>query len=140
MILGYTVFMPDAKENYRLYMDNAREMLQVASENLSNDHYSSACNRAYYVCFYAASALLYSKELSFGKHSAVLAAFRQHFVKTGEFDAKWSKIYEVVMSSRQIGDYEINLRIEKEQAMSMLSEARAFTEEVEAWLRRRALI
>lgn len=80
--------MPDAKENYRLYMGNALEMLQVASENLNNDHYSSACNRAYYACFYAASALLYSKGLSFGKHSAVLAAFRQHFVKTGEFDAK----------------------------------------------------
>lgn len=138
--MRYTVFMPDAKENYRLYMGNALEMLQVASENLNNDHYSSACNRAYYACFYAASALLYSKGLSFGKHSAVLAAFRQHFVKTGEFDAKWSKIYEVVMSSRQIGDYEINLRIEKEQASSMLSEARAFVEEVEAWLHMRNLI
>ena len=44
----------------------------------------------YYGVFYAASALLFSKGKSYGKHSAVLAAFRQYFIKTGEFDKKWS--------------------------------------------------
>ena len=38
-------------------MENAQEMLEVAGENLRNNHYSSACNRAYYGIFYAASAL-----------------------------------------------------------------------------------
>lgn len=50
--------MDDSKENYRLYMENAREMLEVARENLENKHVNSACNRAYYAIFYAASALL----------------------------------------------------------------------------------
>ena len=76
-------------------MENAQEMLDVAGENLRNDHYSSACNRAYYGIFYATSALLYSKGKSYGKHSAVLAAFRQYFIKTGEFDKKWSDDYKV---------------------------------------------
>ena len=50
----------DPKENYRLYMQTAQEMLDVAEELLRNDHVNSACNRAYYAMFYAASALLYS--------------------------------------------------------------------------------
>jgi uncharacterized protein (UPF0332 family) len=57
---------------------------------------------------YAASALLFSKGMLYGKHSAVIAAFRQRFIKTGEFNARWSKTYELIMASRQIGDYELN--------------------------------
>ena len=49
--------MPDTKDNYKLYMEHANEMLEVADEILRNDHYASACNRAYYAIFYAASAL-----------------------------------------------------------------------------------
>ncbi len=39
--------MEDPKENYRLYMQNAQEMLEVAKENLDNNRVNSACNRAY---------------------------------------------------------------------------------------------
>jgi len=67
--------MEDSKENYRLYMQNAQEMLDTADENFNNQRYRSACNRAYYGMFYAASALLFSKGKSFGKHSAVLPLF-----------------------------------------------------------------
>lgn len=92
-VFDYTLLMPDPKDNLRLYMENAREVLEVARLNLGNDFYGSACNRAYYAVFYAASALLFAKGMSFGKHSAVLSAFRQHFIKTGELDVKWSEIY-----------------------------------------------
>ena len=132
--------MADPKDNYRLYMEHAHEMLQVARENLGNDHYDSACNRAYYGCFYAVNALLFSKGISYGKHSAVIAAFRQYFIKTGEFDAKWSKIYELVMTSRHIGDYELGLQIDKEQAEKIVSDAKEFVQEVETWLRKRYLL
>jgi uncharacterized protein (UPF0332 family) len=97
--------MDDPKDNYRLYMENAQEMLVVAEELLRNNHDNSACNRAYYGIFYAASALLYSKGKSYGKHSAVLAAFRQYFIKTGEFDKRWSDDYEFIMDSRHTADY-----------------------------------
>lgn len=132
--------MPDPKDNLRLYMENAHEVLDVARLNLGNDYYGSACNRAYYAVFYAASALLFSKGMSFGKHSAVLSAFRQHFIKTGELDVKWSEIYQRIMSHRQIGDYDINLRVEKEQAVGDVRDAQAFVEEVEQWLRKQNLL
>jgi uncharacterized protein (UPF0332 family) len=132
--------MPDPKDNYKLYMEHADEMLEVAEEILRNEHYASACNRAYYAIFYAASALLYSKGMSYGKHSAVLAFFRQHFIKTGELDQKWSDDYEFIMSSRQTADYELYDHLEKEQAVEVVKKARAFVEEVEKWLRKHKLL
>jgi uncharacterized protein (UPF0332 family) len=61
--------MKDPKENYRLYITNAHEMIEVARSNRGNNYLSSACNRAYYAIFYAASALLYSKGKSYGKQA-----------------------------------------------------------------------
>jgi uncharacterized protein (UPF0332 family) len=132
--------MTDPKENYKLYIENAREMIEVARSNLGNDFHSSACNRAYYAVFYAASALLYSKGKSYGKHSAVIAAFRQYFIKTGEFDKKWSNVYEYIMSSRHTGDYELFDTLEKEQVVDVVEQAQSFVEEVEKWLLERDLL
>ncbi len=140
MVWDYTWRMDDPRDNYRLYMQNAQEMLDVARENLSNGHNSSACNRAYYAVFYAACALLYSKGKSYGKHSAVLAAFRQHFIKTGEFDKKWSDDYEFVMDSRHTADYDLYDKMDKEDVEIVLAKAQGFVEEVRKWLQERDLL
>lgn len=132
--------MSKEKENYRLYVENAEEMLEVAQANLDKGFYRSACNRAYYAIFYAASALLYSKGRSYGKHSAVIAAFRQDFIKTGEFDAKWSDVYKMVMDSRQVADYELRDELEKEDALNAVEQAKAFVQEVRQWLQKRNLL
>jgi len=132
--------MDDPKDNYRLYMENAQEMLDVAEELLRNNHDNSACNRAYYGIFYAASALLYSKGKSYGKHSAVLAAFRQYFIKTGEFDKRWSDDYKVIMESRHTADYELYDTLEKEDVVVIVAKAQDFVEEVKKWLQKRDLL
>jgi uncharacterized protein (UPF0332 family) len=138
--LSYTFIMDDPKDNYRLYMKNAQEMLDVAGENLRNDHYNSACNCAYYGIFYAASALLYSKGKSYGKHSAVLVAFRQYFIKTGELDKKWSDDYKIIMESRHTADYELYDSLEKEAVVIVVAKAHEFVEEVKKWLQKRDLL
>ena len=130
----------DPKENYRLYMDNAQEMLDIADENFSNQRYRTACNRAYYGIFYAASALLFSKGKSYGKHSAVLAAFRQYFIKTGELDKKLSDDYEFIMGSRQSADYILYESLDQEDAVQVITKAKAFVEEVRKWLRKQDLL
>ena len=132
--------MEDPKENYRLYMQNAQEMLDTADENFSNQRYRSACNRAYYGMFYAASALLFSKGKSFGKHSAVLAAFRQYFIKTGEFDKKWSDDYEFIMDNRHTADYDLYDAIDREDAVLVMAKAQEFVEEVKKWLQKQDLL
>jgi uncharacterized protein (UPF0332 family) len=60
--------------------------------------HSSAVNRAYYAIFYAANALLATQGLSRSKHSGVIAAFRQHFVKPGQIEDEYGLIYARVMA------------------------------------------
>ncbi len=119
-----------------LYMEHAEEALKVARLNLDNDFYAAAVNRAYYAIFYAANALLATRKLARSKHSGVLAAFRQHFIKTGILPAKLSDIYGQVMEDRHEGDYEILAALTKEDAESDLRQAERFVEEVKSWLRK----
>jgi len=68
------------------YLARAHQVLDTGQLALEHGDYISAVNRAYYAIFYAANALLATKGLERSKHSGVIAAFRQHFVKTGIVD------------------------------------------------------
>ena len=64
-------------------------MLAVAERNLDDGFYASAVNRAYYYAiFYAANAMLSTQGLARSKHSRVISAFREHFVKPGLIKAE----------------------------------------------------
>jgi uncharacterized protein (UPF0332 family) len=64
-----------------------------------------AASRAYYTMFYVAEAFLVGKELAFSKHSAVHAAFGQHFCKTGLIGQEFFRYLEEGMAVRHSGDY-----------------------------------
>ena len=118
-----------------LYIQQAYQMLDVATHNLHNDFYGSAINRAYYAIFYAANALLITRQISRGKHTAVIAAFRQCFVKPGLIEAEYSDIYGRVMENRHTSDYEIDLTIDAQVAMEDVNDAQRFVERMETYLR-----
>ncbi len=124
-----------AKDEVVLYIERAREMLEVAAHNLADGFYGSAVNRAYYAIFYAANALLATLGLARSKHSGVIAAFRERFVKTGLIEAEYSKTYGRVMDDRETGDYDVEAAIEPERAKADLEDARRFVERIECYLR-----
>ncbi len=118
-----------------LYMDHARRMLAVAESNRDSGFYASAVNRAYYAIFYAANAMLSTQSLARGKHSGVISAFRQHFVKPGLIETEFSDMYGLIMDHRHISDYEMELAISDQQAKSDLLDAVRFVERMERWLK-----
>jgi len=109
-----------------LYLDRAHQMLVVAARNLAQGFYASAVNRAYYAIFYAANAMLSTQGLARSKHSGVISAFRQRFVKPGLIEAEYSDIYGRVMDHRHVGDYELESYIEDQQAHADLHDAKRF--------------
>ena len=130
--------MTDKAEHLReikLYLEAAREALASAKLTLANDFYSATASRTYYAIFYAASALLKTKQLSFSKHSAVLSAFRQHFVKTGQFDVDISDFYKVAFETRQAADYQVGIDFQPAELEANLLAAERFVDEVQTWLR-----
>lgn len=84
--------------------------------------------------FYAANALLSIRKLSRGKHSGVIAAFRQHFVKSGAIEAEYSRIYGQLVDDRNSADYDLEVDIGSEQAATDVRDARQFVERTERYL------
>lgn len=117
------------------YLARSRRMLRTGRLALQDGDYISAVNRAYYAIFYAANALLATKGLERSKHSGVIAAFRQHFVKTGIVDVMYSDLYGAVMEDRHQGDYAEMEVLSYAVAERDLNRAEQFTNYIERHLR-----
>jgi uncharacterized protein (UPF0332 family) len=70
------------------WIEKSKENIEAAELLSREGFYAIANTRAYYAMFYAAQALLETVNLSFSKHSAVIAAFGKEFIKTGKLDPK----------------------------------------------------
>jgi len=83
----------------------AHETLEESGLLITARHWRGALNRIYYAAFYAARALLATRDLDAGRHSGVIALFQQHFVKTGIVPANIAKALPYAFESRQTSDY-----------------------------------
>ena len=129
---------PESDPTYEvaLYIKQAHEMLEVAAHNMAAGFYGSAINRAYYAIFYVANALLATQGISRSKHSGVIAAFRQCFVKPGLVETECGEIYARVMDDRHTSDYDVETTVEPERAQTDLDDAHRFVDRVERHLRK----
>ena len=108
----------------------------AASQRLFEDaDYDFAASRAYYAMFYLAEALLLVLGLTFSKHSAVIAAFGQHFVKTGLLRPEHHDALRTAFDQRNVGDYAYTTPFDKETAKRLIERAKAFVKEAETCLR-----
>lgn len=117
------------------YLNHARRSLDAAASNLDNGFYATAINRAYYAVFYSASGRLLTKDISRSKHSGVIAAFRQRFVKPGLIEPEHSDIYGDVMEARVDSDYDVAFDADPGTAKRELDAARKFVERLHRYLR-----
>jgi len=125
---------PINKEAVASHINGARDALQSAQYGLDGDFYDVAINRAYYVFFYAATALLLSLDLTRNKHSGVLAAFRELLVKPGIFSTQDSHAYGRAFELRNTTDYETLGKVDPAQANATLQDARRSIEKCETYL------
>jgi uncharacterized protein (UPF0332 family) len=123
------------RQTVKTYLDAAHEALLGSQYNLDGGYYAIAVNRAYYAVFYAANALLATKDLARGKHSGTISAFRQSFIKPGLIEPEYSDIYGSLMDDRHVSDYDMETEIEPERAESDVESARKFVTRIETYLR-----
>jgi len=90
--------------------------------------YDVAVSRAYYAMFYVAEAFLLGEGLAFSKHSAVIAAFGQHFAKTGRVPQEFHRYLLDGEDSRNVSDYDIRSDITPEKADEQITHAEKFLE------------
>ena len=88
---------------YRL--SRAHEAFRDAKLLAVNQAWNASINRLYYVCFYAASALLLKNDINNKTHNGQLSQFNLHFIKTGIIPTEYGRLYARLMDWRQKGDY-----------------------------------
>lgn len=107
----------------------------AAAELLVNDAYADfSASRAYYAMFYAVEALLLSRNLSFSKHSAVIAAFGKEYVKSGMLDSRLHRYLLNAFDLRNSGDYGTMHAVSEEKARQTISEAQELLETITLFL------
>ena len=104
----------------------AGESIDVAELLLGRGNYGFSVSRSYYAFFYVAEALLLSRGLSFSKHSAVIAGFAKHFVKTGLLDKRFHAYLRDAFDARQVADYDAVEKVSEITAKTTLDRAEEF--------------
>jgi uncharacterized protein (UPF0332 family) len=117
-------------------LDRAEESIRAAKILFATDHFDFAASRAYYAAFYAATAALLSEELEFDKHSGVIAAIHQRFVKTGKLDKQFGKDLNRLFELRSIGDYGETKHVPSDDAAKAIEIAEAFLDAIKRMLGR----
>ena len=116
------------------WMTKAETALSSAHSEYAAKRYDFAVNRAYYACFYSASAVLLQLGQQFVKHAGVRAAVHRNFVKTGKIDPQWGKAYDRIFENRQSADYLELHEFKDAEVATLLDEAEAFTKEMKRLL------
>lgn len=101
----------------------AEDSLAAAKIMLTSGYPGFAASRAYYSMFAVAEAYLLFKELAFSRHSAVIAAFAQHFAKTGIVPFEFHRWLLNAQRNRQVGDYGGDSPVSEEDAKADIERA-----------------
>ncbi|KPL22794.1 MAG: hypothetical protein AMJ75_07415 [Phycisphaerae bacterium SM1_79] len=115
-------------------IQKAQRYLKSAELLLEDKDYESSVSRTYYAMFYAAQAVLLTKNLSFSSHKGVISAFGEHFIKTGTFPKEMGRELNRAFEKRQIGDYEYTFVVSNEDAEQMLQSGKDFVNTITRWL------
>ena len=106
----------------------AEHSIEAAKVMRQNGYFDFAVSRAYYAMFYLAEAFLLEKGLAFSKHSAVHAAFGEHFVRAGILPAELHRALIHGMEARLTGDYDSTKEVSMDEAEEQIANAEQFME------------
>lgn len=88
------------EDEIKLLIEKAQRRINVAIRLLNEKCPEDAINRAYYAVFYAALAALLTKGLRTRRHSTALSLFGYYFVRTGEIEKEYARIYRKLKEIR----------------------------------------
>jgi uncharacterized protein (UPF0332 family) len=119
------------KEVQRL-LEKADHALEVAESLLEQGFPQDASSKIYYAMFYAAQALLRSKDIDVVKHSAVESALGYHFAKTGRIDPKYHRMLINARKVRETVDYDVQEETVEPSSLLKLEDGKEFVEVMKA--------
>lgn len=107
-------------------LKKAEISLQAAKMLAGQGYYEIAVSRSYYAMFYVAQAFLLVDGLTFSKHSGVIAAFGQHFARTGRVPVEFHRHLIEAAEERNISDYDLEPNLTLADAEKQVFRAEQF--------------
>ena len=127
--------LPDQmKELSHLRLENSKAVLLTSEKLVEIEDYKSAANRAYYAVFSAMRAALATIEVDQRKHSGIISAFRQNFIKNNVLDISLSDIITELFHIRTEADYNDFFVVSKAEVVKQVENAKVFVAAVENYL------
>ena len=97
---------PSKEDILKIKIDRSRKTLLEAQKLMEFNFTNAAMSRLYYACFYAATALLFKKDIYVKTHSGVKKMLGLHYVNTGVLSKEMGKFYAQIFTSRMGSDYD----------------------------------
>jgi uncharacterized protein (UPF0332 family) len=119
-------------EIIRYWWSKAQESLVAAEREFNAKAYEFAVNRLYYAAFYAVSAALLKRNLTFRRHSGVRSAFHREFVKPGLLEKEWGRFYDQLITDRQEADYVALIEFDRDYVEFQLDRCAEFLHRLRA--------
>jgi uncharacterized protein (UPF0332 family) len=119
---------PELEKLTRHRLSRAKHAFNDGEQLFSMGSLEGAVNRFYYAAFYAARALLATRELDSGRHSGVISLFQRNFVASGFVDRETAKALPRAFEKRQKGDYGDFSEVTAGEAQSVRDEVGRFLE------------
>jgi len=115
-------------------LERAEQSIRAAQELTAGGFYDFAASRAYYAAFYAATAALLGQGLDLSKHSGVIAAIHQRFIKTGKLSKDQGKELNWLFELRNVGDYGVTVHVSQPDAARAIQAADSFLQAIKSLL------
>jgi len=122
---------PTKADIIKLKLAKARSSLLEAEKMLEHNFANAALNRLYYACFYAATALLFNKDIFVKTHSGVKQMLGLHFVNTGILSKNLANFYGDLFLNRLASDYDDFVNADYEMVKEFSSKAKEFVSTVQ---------
>jgi len=118
--------------NFRL--EQAQNCLSAAKVSAEAGLYKDAANRSYYCIFHSMRAVLALEGFDSKKHSGIMSAFRQRYIKTKMFDSAFSDVIGAAFEIRNFSDYEDFYVVSKVEVIQQIENACSFLRTVAAYI------
>ncbi|MBI4314337.1 MAG: HEPN domain-containing protein [Chloroflexi bacterium] len=123
----------------RHWLQRAEEYIRTAELEFNGESYARSISTAYYAMFYAATGALASIGIERSKHSGVISAFGEYFVKAGKISGEFGRILNQTMEDREESDYAELPVVDSDLAKQHLEESKRLLESVRQYLTKQGL-
>lgn len=115
---------------WKKHLERSEEKLTSANLLFENNMFADAISEAYYSMFHAAKSLLVLKSVYPKTHAGVISQFGLQFVTVGLIEEFYAKSLAKAQIKREKADYDIYYEPSKEEAESVIEDAKRFLERI----------